>query len=83
MKPGDIGSPLNLGANWLVYRVADKQEPNPSDFDKQKKDLSDQVLQNKRGLAFKAFQTALEARLKQEGKLKIMSEKLKGFGDLG
>ena len=83
MKPGDLGSPLNLGSNWLVYRVAEKQEPSPADFDKQKKDLSDQVLQNKRSLAFKAFQTALEARLKQEGKLKIMTEKLKGFGDLG
>jgi len=83
MKPGDVGSPLNLGANWLVYRVADKQEPNPADFEKQKKDLTEQVLQSKRSLAFEAFRTALEARLKQEGKLKIMPEKLKSFGALG
>jgi peptidyl-prolyl cis-trans isomerase D len=80
MKAGDVGSPLNLGANWLVYRVADKQEPNPDDFEKQKKDLTEQVLQSKRSLAFEAFRTALEARLKQEGKLKIMPEKLKSFG---
>ena len=83
MKTGDVGSPLNLGANWLVYRVADKQEPNPADFDKQKKDLTEQVLQSKRSLAFEAFRTALEARLKQEGKVKIMPEKLKSFGALG
>jgi peptidyl-prolyl cis-trans isomerase D len=83
MKPGDVGSPLNLGASWLVYRVADKQEPNPADFEKLKKDLSDQVLQSKRSLAFEAFRSALETRLKQEGKLKIMPDKLKGFGDLG
>jgi len=83
MKPGDVGAPLSLGANWFVYRVAEKQEPNPAEFDKQKKDLTDQVLQTKRGVAFRAFQTALEARLKQEGKLKIMPEKLKSFGDLG
>jgi len=83
MKPGDLGAPLNLGSNWLVYRVAEKQEPNPADFDKQKKDLTDQVLQTKRSVAFRAFQTALETRLKQEGKLKIMSDKLKTFGDLG
>jgi peptidyl-prolyl cis-trans isomerase D len=82
MKAGDVAPPLNLGANWLVYRVADKQEPNPADFDKQKKDLTDQVLQSKRSLAFEAFRTALETRLKNEGKLKIMPEKLKGFGDL-
>jgi peptidyl-prolyl cis-trans isomerase D len=83
MKSGDVGPPLSLGTNWFVYRVAEKQEPNPADFEKQKKDLSDQVLQTKRSLAFEAFRTALETRLKQEGKLRIMTDKLKGFGDLG
>ena len=83
MKSGDVGQPLNLGTSWFVYRVADKQEPNPGDFDKQKKDLTDQVLQTKRNLAFEAFRASLEARLKQEGKLRIMSDKLKGFGSLG
>jgi peptidyl-prolyl cis-trans isomerase D len=83
MKPGDVGAPLSLGTNWFVYRVAEKQEPNLADFDKQKKDLTDQVLQQKRSVAFSAFQTALEKRLKQDGKLKIMPEKLKTFGDLG
>jgi hypothetical protein len=33
-------------------------------------------------MAFEAFRTSLEARLKQEGKLHIMSDKMKGFGDL-
>jgi peptidyl-prolyl cis-trans isomerase D len=82
LKTGDVGAPLNLGANWFVYRVAEKQEPNPADFDKQKKELTDQVLQTKRNLAFEAFRSSLETRLKQEGKLQIMSDKLKGFGDL-
>jgi peptidyl-prolyl cis-trans isomerase D len=82
LKPGDVGAPLNLGANWFVYRVAEKQQPDPADFEKQKKQLTDDVLQTKRNLAFEAFRTSLEARLKQEGKLQIMSEKLKGFGDL-
>jgi peptidyl-prolyl cis-trans isomerase D len=83
MKPGDVGVPLNLGANWLVYRVAGKEEPNPADFDEQHKDLLEQVLQRKRSLAFDAFRTTLEARLKQEGKLKLMPEKLRSLGDLG
>ena len=82
MKTGDISPAQNLGLNWLIYRVESKTEPNPADFDKQKKDLADQVLNEKRGLAYEAFRTALEQRLKQEGKLKIMPEKLRGFGDL-
>jgi len=83
MKTGDVGLPLSLGANWLVYRVAEKQEPNPADFEKQKKEITEQVLQNKRSLAFEAFRTSLENRLKQEGKLKLMPERLKTFGTLG
>ena len=76
LKAGDVAPPLNLGSNWMVYAVVEKQEPNPTDFDKQKKDLTEQVLQSKRELAFQAFRTALEGRLTQEGKLKIMPEKL-------
>ena len=83
MKTGDIGLPLSLGANWLVYKVAEKQEPNPAEFEKQKKEITEQVLQNKRSLAFEAFRTSLENRLKQEGKLKLMPERLKTFGTLG
>lgn len=82
MKAGDLAAPLNLGSNWFVYRVASKEEPNPADFEKQKKDLTDQVLQTKRGTAFEAFRTALDARLKLEGKVRLMPDKLKGFGDL-
>jgi peptidyl-prolyl cis-trans isomerase D len=83
LKPGDVAAPLNLGQNWLVFRVAEKAEPNPADFEKQKKDLAAEVLQSKRNLAFEAFRTSLENRLKQEGKLRLMPEKLKNFGSLG
>jgi peptidyl-prolyl cis-trans isomerase D len=83
MKPGDVGAPMSLGMNWMVYRVETKEEPNPNDFEKQKKNLAEQLLQTKRSVAFEAFKTALEARLKQEGKVKLMPEKMGGFGSLG
>jgi peptidyl-prolyl cis-trans isomerase D len=83
MKAGEVGAPLNLGASWLVYRVAERQDSNPADFEKQKKELTEQVLQTKRNTAFEAFRVALEAHLKQEGRLQIMSERLKAFGDVG
>jgi len=83
LKAGDVAAPLSLGQNWLVYRVAEKTEANPADFDKQKKQLTGELLQSKRSLAFEAFQTALDNRLKQEGKLKLMPEKLKSFGTFG
>jgi peptidyl-prolyl cis-trans isomerase D len=83
LKTGDVATPLGLGQNWLVFRVAEKSEANLADFDKQKKQLTDELLQSKRNLAFEAFQKALDNRLKEEGKLKLMPEKLKGFGSLG
>jgi peptidyl-prolyl cis-trans isomerase D len=83
LKAGDVGAPLNLGQSWLVYRVAEKQEPNPAEFEAQKKQLTEEALQTKRNLAFEAFRAALESRLKQEGKLKMMPEKLKSFGTFG
>jgi peptidyl-prolyl cis-trans isomerase D len=83
MKAGDVGAPLSLGQNWFVYRVAEKTEANPAEFEKQKKQLTEAVLQSKRSLAFDAFRTALDSRLKQNGTLKLMPEKLKSFGSLG
>ena len=81
LSAGQSSAPVGLGANWLVYRVTAREEPNPADFGKQSGELQQQVLQSKRSLAFFAFQSALEARLKQEGKLKIMPDRLKGFGN--
>jgi peptidyl-prolyl cis-trans isomerase D len=82
-KQGEVAPPLNLGANWFVYQVREKQEPNPGDFDKQKKALTDEVLQNKRSLAFEAFHTALDDRLKKAGTVKMMPDKMKAFGAPG
>jgi peptidyl-prolyl cis-trans isomerase D len=83
MKPGDVGAPMSLGNTWMVYRVDTKEEPNPSDFEKQKKTLTEQLLQTKRSVAYEAFKTALDNRLKQEGKVKLMTDKMAGFGSFG
>jgi len=83
LKPGEVGGPSSVGENWMVYQMVDKTEPDPAEFEKQKKTITDNLLQQKRNLAFDAFRTSLEERLKQEGKLKLMPEKLKSFGNLG
>jgi len=83
LKAGQVGAPLSLGTNWVVYEIVEKTEANPADFEKQKRSITDSLLQSKRDLAFQAFRTALEERLKQEGKLKLMPDKLRNFGDFG
>jgi peptidyl-prolyl cis-trans isomerase D len=83
LKVGQVGPPLNLGSNWAVYQVVERVEANPADFEKQKKEITDALLKQKRDLAFSAFQTSLNDRLKQEGKLKLYPEKMSAFGDFG
>jgi len=80
LKQGDVGAPLSLGQNWLVYRLAEKVEADPASFEAQKKQLTDELLQSKRETAYDAFKSALSDRLLKEGKLKISPEKLKTFG---
>jgi len=80
LKQGELGAPLQSGGFWVAYQVVEKVEPNPDDFEKQKKTITDTLLQTKRSMAFEAFRASLEERLKQEGKLKLMPEKLRSFG---
>jgi peptidyl-prolyl cis-trans isomerase D len=83
LKAGQLGKVLNLGPNWAVYQVLEREDANPADFEKQKRELTDNLLKQKRDLAFEAFRTSLDDRLKQEGKLKLYPEKMAVFGDLG
>jgi peptidyl-prolyl cis-trans isomerase D len=83
LKQGDVGAPMQIASSWFAYQVAEKVEPNPADFEAQKKTITDTLLQQKRNLAFEAFRTSLEERLKQEGKLKLMPERMRNFGTLG
>jgi peptidyl-prolyl cis-trans isomerase D len=83
LKQGDVGGPVRMGASWVAYQILQKVEANPADLAAQKAKITDTILQSKRNMAFEAFRLALEDRLKQEGKLKLMPEKLRSFGDFG
>ncbi|HYL09447.1 MAG TPA: peptidylprolyl isomerase [Candidatus Acidoferrales bacterium] len=83
LPTGQTGAPLHLGANWLVYRVVEHDEAKQEDFEKQRRDLEEQVLQSKQGLAYEAFRQALEDRLMKEGKVKRNPAAMKAFGTFG
>jgi peptidyl-prolyl cis-trans isomerase D len=74
---GQTSDATLLGANWVVYRVIEHQQPNPDELAKQRQDISNQLRESRRAMAFDAFRTALDKRMKQEGKLKINAENLK------
>jgi hypothetical protein len=77
MSVGQTSDAISLGANWAVYRVLEKQPANPADLEKQKQDIQQQLLDGRRTMAFEAFRTALDTRMRQQGKLKLNAENLK------
>ena len=74
---GKVGDPVAIGDNWLVYRVAEHVQPNWADFDKGKSALEQDLLTSKRQMAFEAFRTELEGRMRKEGKLVYNEQVLK------
>src|SRR5438445_788341 len=80
LPTGQTGSPIFLGADWIVYHVLEREQVKTEDMDKLRKEVEPQVLQSKRQLAYEAFRTALEQRMRQQGKLQILPDALKRFG---
>jgi len=77
MSVGQVSPPTQLAGNWLVYRVVGHQPANPADLATQSDQIKQQLLQAKQTAAFEAFRTALEDRLKKEGKLVINADVMK------
>ena len=80
LPAGQTGPPVFLGADWIVYHVLEREQVKTEDMAKLRKEVEPQVLQSKRQLAYEAFRTALEQRMRQQGKLQILPDALKRFG---
>jgi peptidyl-prolyl cis-trans isomerase D len=76
LSAGKVGDPVFLGNDWFDYRVTEHQMANPADFEKQKKEIEDGLLNSKRQLAFESFRIALEDRFRAEGKLSYNKDAL-------
>ena len=77
MPVGQVNPPTQVAGNWLVYRVVAHQPASPEDLAKQSDQIKQQLLQAKQTADFEAFRTALEDRLKKEGKLVINADAMK------
>jgi peptidyl-prolyl cis-trans isomerase D len=76
MKPGESSGAIQLGANWAIFRVAEHQDANLAEFDKQKRDVEQALLSAKRGAAYDAFREALKKRMTLGGKVVINEQAL-------
>jgi peptidyl-prolyl cis-trans isomerase D len=77
MPVGQTSDAKQIAGNWLVYRVTAHESVNEGELTAQSDQIKQQLLQSKQGAAFDAFRTALEDRLKKEGKLVINADAMK------
>ena len=74
---GQISAPKQVSGGWLVYKVVEHDSADPAELILQSEQIKQQLLQSKQNAAYDAFRTALEDRLKKEGKLTINPDVLK------
>jgi peptidyl-prolyl cis-trans isomerase D len=79
LQPGQTSQPISVGSTHVVFQVISHTPANEAEFAAQKANLSTQLLQQKRDLAFEIYQTSLKDQLIRSGKLKINNSALKSF----
>lgn len=77
MPVGQVSPAKQIAGNWLVYRVAGHEPVLQNGLILQADQIRQQLLQAKQSAAYDAFKTALEDRLKREGKLTMNAEAMK------
>ncbi len=76
MKPGDISAPVPLGSSGVVFALTDKQEPPASEFDQQKDQLRQSILQRKRSEALQLYIGSLRDKMQKDGKIRINEKEI-------
>lgn len=81
LKKGEISGPINAGRVWAVLEITDRQEPNLSgdEFAKNKDNIREQLVNQKRQQAVGLFLSNLHDRLEKEGKLKVNKTEMDGL----
>jgi len=75
--PGQVQGPQAVGKKWMVYAVTAHEEPSEADFEKQRGQIRQELLNTAQDNAFEAFRRALENQMKKQGKLTISNQSLK------
>jgi peptidyl-prolyl cis-trans isomerase D len=76
MKPGEISGPVPTGNNGVVFALTDKQEPPASEFDQQKDQIRQTILQRKRGEAIQLYISSLRDKMQKDGKIRINDKEI-------
>lgn len=77
LKTGEVTkSPLKVGENFVVLGVADRHEADLAEFAKQREQLTQTMLSAKQNQIYEDYISAVQQRMKQDGKIKLYPEVL-------
>ena len=76
MPVGGIAGPMPMGNGQVVYQIESREPPKEEDLAKQKEQVQERLLGQKRRLAFDVFQDNLKSKLNSSGRLKIHKDAL-------
>ncbi|MCO6509166.1 MAG: SurA N-terminal domain-containing protein [Aridibacter famidurans] len=73
---GGVTGAIQVGDNWYVVGVKDREEASTEDFNAQRDSLVEQMLLEKRGRVFSDYLAAVRRRMEQSGEIVIYKEVL-------
>ena len=77
LKPGEVTkTPLKVGDNWYVVGVTKREDANMEDFAKQRDELLQTMVQQKRGAVFGDYLAEVRRKMEQSGDIKIYNDVL-------
>jgi parvulin-like peptidyl-prolyl isomerase len=79
MNPGQTSDPVPAGSNYVVFRVLSRTSPDDSTFAQQQDQLREQLLDEKRNLAFEIYRKNLKEAMIRSGDLKMNDANMKQF----
>ena len=79
LDTGKTSEVVSLGANSVVFRVVSHTPANEADFPAQRDQLREELLDQKRNLAFEIYRQNLRQQLLRNGELKMNDAAMKQF----
>jgi peptidyl-prolyl cis-trans isomerase D len=79
LAPGKTSEVVSLGANSVVFRVVSHTPANEADFPAQRDQIHEELLDQKRNLAFEIYRQNLRQQLLRTGELKMNDAAMKQF----
>jgi len=71
LKPGEISSPINTGANGVVAQLLEKQLPSDQDYTAKKDEIRQSLLDTKQNEVFSMFVSNVRKEMEKSKKLQI------------